>query len=71
MEKDMSEENSQIRGRKAEPSDLDTLIKVAARSYDKDPFANWVVLQDEKRTRRMEKSFDVSSQRTSLLSPCH
>jgi ribosomal protein S18 acetylase RimI-like enzyme len=59
MEIDRSKENSQISIRKAEPSELDTLIRLAARAYDNEPFANWVVRQDVKRTQRMEKFFEV------------
>jgi len=54
METDRPEENSPIRIRKARLDDLGVLKKVVARAFDRDPFVNWMVIQDEKRTKRIE-----------------
>jgi len=46
MEKEESEMDTQTRIRKARYADIDALKKPVARAFDKDPFVNWVVLQD-------------------------
>jgi len=57
---DSKEQNSQVRTRKARRSDLDVLAEVLTRAYDKDLLMNWIVLQDEKRTQRMQKYFEIT-----------
>ena len=59
MEADMSKANSQIRIRKAERNDTDTLINVLVRAYDQDPIVDWLVLKDGKRSQRMAIFFEI------------
>jgi ribosomal protein S18 acetylase RimI-like enzyme len=59
MQKEEIKAETQIRIRKAEYDDIDAMKKVLARAYDKEPVLNWVVVQDAKRTQRMERMFEV------------
>ena len=60
MHTDNLNQNTQIQIRKAGDDDLDPIKRVLARAYDKDPVVNWFVLQDGKRTQRIEKFFEVN-----------
>jgi len=60
MNRDMPEANSQIGIRKARHDDLDALIKVLGRAYDQEPFLDWLAVQDQKRTQRIERFFEIS-----------
>ena len=60
MEKEESKTDTQTRIRKAGYDDIDTMKRVLARAYDKDPVVNFFVLQDGKRTQRIEKFFEVN-----------
>jgi len=59
MEKEESRTDTQIRIRKAGYDDVDAMKRVLAKAYDKEPVLNWLVVQDEKRTQRMERFFEV------------
>jgi len=59
MENEESRTDTQVRIRKAGYDDIDAMKRVLARAYDKDPLVNWFVLQDGKRTQRIEKFFEV------------
>jgi len=54
MEKEEPRTDTQIRIRKVGHDDFGVLNKVVARAFDEDPFVNWMVVQDEKRTERIE-----------------
>jgi ribosomal protein S18 acetylase RimI-like enzyme len=45
--------------RKAAIEDVPALIPVLSRAFDRDPFINWVVLQDARRGARIEWTFEV------------
>lgn len=51
--------------RLATAPDVAVLAPVLARAFDQDPFINWLVLQDERRQMRMERTFEVMLQRLS------
>jgi ribosomal protein S18 acetylase RimI-like enzyme len=55
MEKEGSGTDTQIRIRKAGYADVNDIKKLLARAFDNDPLQNWYVVQDEKRTSRLEK----------------
>ena len=66
METGESKTCTQVRIRKAGYDDLDDMTRVLARGYDKDPFINWMVLQDEKRTKRIETFFNGATEHYTL-----
>lgn len=51
--------------RRALASDIPQLSTVLARAFDADPFINWFVLQDSRRTQRFTATFDVALRRMS------
>ena len=66
MQPNDQNQSSQIRIRKARYADIDALKKPVARAFDKDPFVNWVVLQDGKRTKRIELFFETGAKHLAL-----
>jgi len=66
MEANNQDQNSKIQIRKAGHDDLDAMKRVLARAYDKDPFINWMVLQDEKRIKRIETFFKGATEHYTL-----
>lgn len=56
-------ERSQVR--RALATDIPKLAAVLARAFDADPFINWVVLQDSRRSQRFTATFDLSLRRMS------
>jgi ribosomal protein S18 acetylase RimI-like enzyme len=51
--------------RRAEAGDVPVLVRVLARAFDSDPFINWLVRQDERRSTRIEWAFEVMLRRMS------
>jgi ribosomal protein S18 acetylase RimI-like enzyme len=51
--------------RRAVAEDVSVLSRVLARAFDRDPFMHWLVRQDERRSQRMEWTFDVMLRRLS------
>jgi ribosomal protein S18 acetylase RimI-like enzyme len=56
-------ERSQVR--RALATDIPKLAAVLARAFDADPFINWFVLQDLRRSQRFAATFDVILRRMS------
>jgi len=59
MEREQLRTDTQVRIRKAGYDDIDTMKRVLARAYDKEPVLNWLVIQDAKRTQRRERFFEI------------
>ena len=58
--------------RLAEERDVPVLARVLARAFDEDPFYKWLVCQDERRSMRMEWTFEVILRRlSSALNETH
>lgn len=51
--------------RRALADDIPKLSKVLARAFDADPFINWFVRQDSRRSQRFTATFDVALRRMS------
>ena len=66
MQREESRTDTKIRIRKVRPDDLDVLKKVVGRAFDKDPFVNWMVVQDEKRTKRIELFCETATKHYAL-----
>jgi len=45
--------------RRATPSDIPTLTKVLASAFSADPFVDWLIPHDTKRTERMTRLFEI------------
>ena len=46
--------------RKAVKNDIPLLAQVLARAFNKEPFSNWIVKQDERRTDRLQYLFNTA-----------
>lgn len=59
-------ERLEVEVRKVTRDDVPRLTAVLARSFDDDPFANWVVAQDKRRARRIYDFMSVGITRMTL-----
>ena len=51
--------------RRADSADIPKLTQVLVRAFDGDPFINWFVVQDARRTARLQATFQLILQRMS------